>query len=198
MGLSSSSRIFTKLMKPVLAELRQKGHINSGYIAIRFNVSLVCGFILIQIIPKQEITLLGLVVNSLLMTVTLTDTKKKQLLDLCTHVLLSLQFIASFISKLIAVLPGVELCRLHYRNLERDKVKGLALNNGDFTAVIILSPSAMQEVDWWKVNLLGATRRIRPPPIAFIFQADASDTAWGVTCVTNVALESNGVWSAQH
>ena len=32
MGLSSSPRIFTKLIKPVLAELRQRGHINSGYI----------------------------------------------------------------------------------------------------------------------------------------------------------------------
>ena len=85
------------------------------------------------------------------MTVTLTDTKKKQLLDLCTHVLkgdhLSLHFIASFIGKLIAALPGVKLGRLRYRNLERDKVEEIALNNGDFTALISLSPSAMQEVE---------------------------------------------------
>ena len=32
MGLSSSPRIFTKVMKPVLATLRQQGHVNSGYI----------------------------------------------------------------------------------------------------------------------------------------------------------------------
>ena len=32
MGLSSSPRIFTKVMKPVLAKLRQKGNINSGFI----------------------------------------------------------------------------------------------------------------------------------------------------------------------
>ena len=86
------------------------------------------------------------------MTVTLTDTKKKQILHLCTHVLrgdlLSLQFIASFIGKLIAALPGVEFGRLHYRNLERYKVKGIVLNYGEFTALISLSPSAIQEVEW--------------------------------------------------
>ena len=32
MGLTSSPRIFTKIMKPVLASLRQKGYTNSGYI----------------------------------------------------------------------------------------------------------------------------------------------------------------------
>ena len=31
-GLSSSPTIFTKVMKPVLASLRKKGHINSGFI----------------------------------------------------------------------------------------------------------------------------------------------------------------------
>lgn len=30
--VSSAPRLFTKLMKPVYAVLRQKGHINSGYI----------------------------------------------------------------------------------------------------------------------------------------------------------------------
>ena len=34
MGLSSSPRILTKVMKPVLAKLRQKGYINSGFISI--------------------------------------------------------------------------------------------------------------------------------------------------------------------
>ena len=71
-------------------------------------------------------------------------------------------------------LLGIELCRLHYRSLEKDKVEGIALANGDFTALISLSPSALQEVEWWSVNLLGATRRIRPPPMSFIFQTDAS------------------------
>ena len=114
------------------------------------------------------------------MTVTLADTKKKQFLDLCTHVLrgglLSLQYIASFIGKLITALPGVEFGRLHYRNLERDKVKSIAINNGEFTALISLSLSTIQEVEWWNVNLLGATRRIQPQPIALIFQTNARYT----------------------
>ena len=42
-----------------------------------------------------------------------------------------------------------------------------------------------------------ASRRIRPPPITSVFQTDASDSGWGVTCVTNASLESNGVWCAE-
>ena len=36
MGLTSSPRIFAKIMKPVLASLRQKGYTNSGYIGANF------------------------------------------------------------------------------------------------------------------------------------------------------------------
>ena len=32
MGLTSSPRIFRKVMKPVLATLRQRGHVLSGYV----------------------------------------------------------------------------------------------------------------------------------------------------------------------
>jgi hypothetical protein len=222
MGLSSSPRIFTKLMKPVLAALRQKGHINSGYIDDFYLqgqlfgdcASNVCdtvrSFISLGLyphpdkcclIPKQEIVVLGFVVNSLLMIVTLTPDKKKQLLDLCAQVLkggpFPIQFIASVIGKLIAAFPGVEFGRLHYRHLERDKIKALALNSGDFNASMSLSSSAIQDVEWWHVHVMDASRRIRPPPITYIFQTDASDSGWGITCVTDNALESQGVWSAE-
>ena len=99
--------------------------------------------------------------------VTLTPDKKKQLLDLCAQVLkgspLTIQFIDSVIGKLIAAFPGVEFGRLHYRHLERDKVKALALNNCDFNASMSLSPSAIQDVEWWHVHVMDASRRIWPP-----------------------------------
>ena len=78
-----------------------------------------------------------------------------------------------------------------------DKVKALALNNGDFYASMSLSHSAVQDIQWWCDNLMTASRRIRPPPITSVFQTDASDSGWGITCVTNASLESHGLWSAE-
>ena len=84
------------------------------------------------------------------MTVSLTADKKTQLYKLCSHVLkggpLSIHSIASLIGKLIAVLPRIEFGRLYYRRLERDKIKALALNNGDFHASISLSHCAVQDI----------------------------------------------------
>jgi hypothetical protein len=92
MGLSSSPRIFTKVMKPVLGTLRQKGHINSGFIDdfyfqgqefldcavnVSYSVSLFISLGLqihpdkCALIPSQELLILGFLINSLLMIVKL-------------------------------------------------------------------------------------------------------------------------------
>ena len=221
MGLSSCPCIFTKVMKPVLAALRQLGYINSGYIDDFYLqgklfsdcASNVCNtvqhFISLGfyphpdkccLLPTQEIVVLGFVINSLLMTVSLTA-DKTQLYELCSHVLkggnLSIQSIASLIGKLIAALPGIEFGQLYYRHLERDKIKALALNNGDFHAFMSFSHCAVQDIQWWCDNLMTASHRIRPPFITSVFQTDASNSVWGVTCVTNASLESHGVWFAE-
>jgi hypothetical protein len=161
MGLTSSPRIFTKVKKPVLATLRQKGHINSGFIddfyfqgqefsdcadnvsdSVRLFISLglhvhpdKCA-----LIPSQELFILGFLINSLLMIVKLPLEKKVKLRDRCLQALrgntLTIQFVASVIGTLISALPGVEFGRLHYRNLERDKINALARNNGNYRALI--------------------------------------------------------------
>ena len=84
------------------------------------------------------------------MTVSLTADKKTQLHELHTQVLkggpLSIQSIASLVGELIAALPGIQFGRLYYRHLERDKVRALALNNGDFHASMSLSHSTVQDI----------------------------------------------------
>ena len=147
MGLSSSPRKFTKVMKPSLAYLRQKGCTVSGYIDdffIQGNDSRECyssleeavllflqlGFHIHPeksvLIPSQSLTFLGFNLNSVSMTVTLTQEKKDQLESLCTEAMnwenLSIGFVAKIIGKVVSALPGVEFGRLHYRNLERDKI----------------------------------------------------------------------------
>ena len=91
----------------------------------------------------------------------------------------------------MAALPGVEFGRLHYRNLERDKINALAQNQGDYKAVMImsLSEAAKHELAWWGDNVMQAFRQLRHPDIFYIFQTDASDHDWGITCTTNPNLQ---------
>ena len=93
-GLASAPRIFTKLLKPVYATLRSMGHLNSGYIDdsyLQGDTSAEChkdvtdtitlftklGFHIHPeksvFIPSQKLTFLGFVLDSIAMTLTLTD-----------------------------------------------------------------------------------------------------------------------------
>jgi hypothetical protein len=112
--------------------------------------------------------------------------------DLCLQALLgktlTIQFVASVIGTLICALPGVEFGRIHLCNLERDKIKALARNNGNYRALMRLSEAAKQELQWWTTHVMHAPRRLRHPVISDIFQTDAGDLRWGVTCTTNPKL----------
>ena len=222
MGLSSSPRIFTKVMKPPLAYLRQKGCTVSGYIDdffIQGNNFRECYssleeavFLFLQLgfhvhpeksvlIPSQSLTFLGFNLNSVSMTVTLTQEKRDQLESLCTEAMigedLSIRFVAKVIGKVVSALPGMEFGRLHYRNLERDKIYALSANQGDYDALMQLSPAAKEELRWWCDNVGHGYRRIQHASYSHSFQVDASDSGWGIACTTDESLQSHGFWSQE-
>ena len=147
-GLSSAPRLFTKLMKPVYATLREQGHTNLGYIddslllgdtecdsSVRATKSLAehLGFTphlgKSILYPTQIIVFLGFTLNSLTMTVTPTQDKIMKTRHCCLALLTSqtptIQDLAEVIGVLVANFPGVEFGPLHYRNLEKDKVQAL-------------------------------------------------------------------------
>ena len=147
MGLTSSHRIFTNVLKPVFSYLRsQFGHTCLGYIddsfyledsyteceeatlrAIQLFVSL--GFKIHPeksvIIPTQILEFLGFILNSILMLVTLTNKKAVKILQLCQKFSLpnkrfTIREVASFLGTLVSSFPGVEFGPLHYRHIEVD------------------------------------------------------------------------------
>ena len=148
MGFSSSPRIFTKVLKPFVSALRsQFGHTCLGYIddsfyleesyleseeatlrAVQLFINL--GFKIHPeksvVIPTQVLEFPGFTLNSILMTVTLTDKKAKYKLIYiinkkicnCAKSFLiqvsSSQFVRlSFIGTLVSSFPGVEFGPLH-------------------------------------------------------------------------------------
>ena len=106
MGLTSSPRIFTKILKPVFAYLRARGHISTAYIDdscllgltywecannIKDTVSLMdeLGLTVSEeksvLIPCTRIEFLGFILCSESMTVRLTQKRCQNILDLCNQ-----------------------------------------------------------------------------------------------------------------
>lgn len=222
MGLTSSPRIFTKVMKPPLAFLRKMGFIVSGYIDDFFlqgnnaeecknNVKetvklfLDLGFTIHPeksvTTPSQELTFLGFILNSQNMTVTMSQDKKGKLRDLCIEALkggpLTIRFVARVIGKIISSLPGVQYGKLHYRSLERDKIKALASYNGNFEACMHISPLANDELNWWVGNIVHAYKPVTHVTCSYVFQTDASGAGWGIVCTSVSNMRSSGTWSEE-
>ena len=73
------------------------------------------------LVPSQSLIFLGFWLDSVTMTVSLTQEKKATLKLLCLKALekrnLIIRFVAQVIGKIVSSLPGVEFGRLHYRHL---------------------------------------------------------------------------------
>ena len=143
MGLiTSSPRIFTKILKPVFATLRAKfGHSCLGCIddslnladsyaeteratlhAVELLISLGSMIhpeknILRSLSPRRLLNFLGFVLNSMLMIVQLTDKKDDKILQFCLYFspegkAFTIREVESLIVSLISSCPGVEYGRL--------------------------------------------------------------------------------------
>ena len=195
---------FTKLTKAPLAILRLQGHLVAIYIDDIFIVGLTfhecvgavkavielftnLGFYVhpekSMFIPMQIVTLLGFIINSVTMTLTLTEEKKLKILKLCANIYncrhITIRKLASLIGTLSSSFPGVQYGPLYYRALERDKTIGLAANQGNFQAKIKLNDSSLRDLQWWIDNIHTAYKDIYPPEIDSYIHTDASNSGWG-------------------
>lgn len=205
-GLACAPRLFTKILKPVYATLRQRGHLNVGYIDDSYlqgdciedcqaNISDTCdlfqklGFIIHPVKsvlkPVQSLTFLGFVLDSVNMTVTLTQEKILRVKDNCHKVKglieLPIQELARLIGLLVSSFPGVIYGPLFYRSLENDKTNALRLNKGNYQAQMRLSHESLREIQWWYDNIEIVNYPICLPnsKIDMTIYTDASKKGWG-------------------
>ena len=204
-GLSSCPRRFTKIMKPLLAKIRLLLHIISGYLddlylqnnnyegCVRAIIDTLLilekyGFTIHPdksvLIPSQTIIVLGFVINSKDMTITLTTQKIAVLKSLIERILHSpdkvkIREVAKILGHLVSSLPAVMFGGLYYRCLDKDKTCALKVSNGNFEATMSISQQGIQELTWWLDNLEGSYNVIQHPPIDIVLYSDASTTGWG-------------------
>ena len=218
-GYKDAMRVFTKLMKPVFSNLREKGYMSIIYVddsllygdtfeeclenvIITLESLQELGFIIHSkksvLIPTQIIEFLGFIINTQNMTLTLTPKKKLKIMDKARKLLsgrISIRMVASFVGNLTSSFEAVPMGRLHYRHIELSKTLSLKKQRGDFDAPCILSDKARQEIKWWLHNVEGAFAKIKSiPNVDYTIHTDASNLGWGAC---DEIFVSNGRWSEE-
>ena len=220
-GLSTASRIFTKVLKPVFAALRKIGHSNVAYIDdsllqsdsyeqcmvnIKDTMELIDSVGLTThpeksiIQPTQCIEFVGFLLNSVEMTVKLAPRKVANLKELAVRMLksksISIREFAKLIGKMVAAEPGVKYAPLYYKTLELDKDKALKITKGNFDCEINVSEQSKECIQWWIDNIENSSKPISVGPMTRRIETDSSREGYGGHDVTN-NKEYSGKWSFQ-
>ena len=173
-GYSEGPRVFTKLLKPPLAKLRNANICIAAYIDDLFtmnsefngcvsNVKEITslldhlGFTIHPeksiFTPSQKIEFLGMIIDSVSMSVTLTEEKKLSIKQICKNLLseqrVKIREVASILGKFSSSFIAVPHGRLHYRNLDGDKNVALIFHKGNFDKTWSLSERAKDDIKWW-------------------------------------------------
>ena len=203
-GLASAPRIFTKLLKPVYATLRSHGHVSFGYIDDSYlqgdsveecqtnvdnSVELFehLGFTTHDkksvLLPTQQLILLGFILNSVDMTISLTPERVLKLKTACIKLMgkqnPSIQEVAHVVGLMVASFPGNSFGQLFYRSLDTLKTEALRTSKGSFKAKVSLPSHVQSDLQWWVDNIEHIHRPISHGAPCYIMQSDASTLGWG-------------------
>ena len=219
-GLSSAPRVFTKVLKPFVASIRNKGirlviylddmaiispsrELSSQEAAIVVKILESLRFIINKeksvLIPSQKIIFLDYVIGSVAMTVSLPEEKlnklKEQRLSLSRKPQCSIRELAHVIGLIVSSFPAIKPARLYYRDLEVCKLAALSSSDGDYNAIVYLSQLARDSLQWFVVNshLYNGTSISKPSKV-MTMTTDASHLGWGVVCD---GVSSSGLWSSK-
>ncbi|XP_050512905.1 uncharacterized protein LOC126888594 [Diabrotica virgifera virgifera] len=204
-GLSSAPFVFTKIMRPVVSFLRERGYTSVIYLDdiwllgnsfdeclenVQTTVGLLefLGFVINYkkccLIPSQRCTYLGFTYNSLSMLLGPTDRKRKYLMDCVLKITkkksCKIRELSQLIGKLVAVCPGIKYGFLYTKILERAKFLALRKSGGNYNAIMTLPESIFIDLRWWTDHLPLATNSIRVDSFCLEIFSDASLTGWGI------------------
>ena len=83
--------------------------------------------------------------------------------------------------------------QLHYRNLERDKIKHLRINYDDVNAFMTVSEANKSDIKWLLENVkIENGKLIRQSSVNEWLQTDASLKGWGAS-VSTIILREDGL-----
>ena len=130
------------------------------------------------------------------MLVSLTLKKKNRIRELCQQILHDKSSVIRDVAKLLGYFSSsfvaVRFGKLHYRNLERDKIEALRLSKGNFDALMHISELARKDIEWWRDNILDSSNEIYHGIPSITLSTDACNTGWGAVLD---AYKTHGLFS---
>eukprot|EP00736_Rhodelphis_marinus_P003111 Rmarinus@m.28489 len=207
-GLNIAPREFTKLMRPVVGYLRQRGVrcliylddillVAKGRRQARSQTRLMVqllrdlGFVIneekCQLSPSRQMTFLGMEIDTVSMMFLVPNDRMKGLLRQVrkTRTLhrtgrLTPRLLASLTGKMVSIAMAVRPARLFCRQLLTDLQLALHRGTRGWDAKMFLSCEALEELQWWPDNLRKVNgRRFDEPETTATLFTDASDSGWG-------------------
>lgn len=216
-GLALCPRYFTKILKPVYAKLRNNGHSCSGFI----DDSMLCGASVRDcerncqdtqelfndlgftinheksiVVPTKQITHLGNDIDSEKMIVTLPKEKRQSIKTEAKKLILAkkekIRTVARVIGMIVASFSAVEYGKMHYRELEKQKIHFLKMKKGNYEAEMHISESMKKQLQWWVDNVDTQCRKISHGNPDITIQTDASHIGYGMVLGST---QCGGKWS---
>ena len=216
-GLGPAPRIFTKLLKIPIAILRR---LNIRVI-IYLDVMLIMGHSIDQarmgrdtvvfllqhlgfvinlkksvFTPIQQIEFLGMLVDSVKLSLSLTKEKREYIQKTCQELYncptMSILQLTKLIGLLSSTAQAVLPARLQYRYLQQVQLTALRAKR-PYQFMVTLDQRSREELLWWARNLdLTKGKLLIQPPAQMCMQTDASRKGWGASCQ---GVSTGGKWS---
>lgn len=218
-GLNVAPYIYTKLMKPVLSNMRCfgikcvsflddcmiigddegqcKNYVNYTC-KLYSSLGLIVNFQKSQIIPSKTVKFLGFIFNSENCTLNLPLEKQTKIKRKCAQSLfensITLQYLAEMIGLMIAACPTLYYGLLYTKQLEYEKGSFLKIKN-DYSQIITLSTDAKNDIRWWIKNIDKSSRLFAMRKFKLMITTDSSLKGWGVECNS---ITAKGSWPHDH
>ena len=203
-GLACAPRVFTKILNPVFAKLRERGFEGFPYIDDSFVVGdkwedcqesldmLVqqlreLGFVVHPeksvCTPTKQLVFLGFQLDSERFRVYLTEDKEEKFIRAASDLLRrdqpTIREVAGLVGLMVAFAQAFSYAEAYVKHIEKDKIDALAAAKGDFNARMRLSRQSVQEVQWWLDCIRKSGRPVRRGNPEIVLYADASNEGWG-------------------
>ncbi len=223
-GLATAPITFTKLLRPVVAYLRQQGvrlvvylddillmaetpELLQQHIQLTMSLLTDLGFILnlkkCVLTPCRRLEFLGFIVDSLTFSLYVPPDKIAKIKKECRHLLnkdkVSGRTLAHVIGLLTSVTPAVLQAPLYYRGLQRLRSRALQQStpqNLDYDLTVPLTWEARQDLIWWTEYSFREGRPLRWPQQALTIESDASKRGWGAHS-THQDQTTGGIWNRE-
>ena len=133
------------------------------------------------------------------MTLSLIDEKKNRMKTLASDLLAnnscSVRIVARFIGTITASFEAVPGGMLHYRYIERCKIRALKECKGDYVSPCSLSDKTKTEIKLWIENISNSFAYMKyTPNIDYVIYTDVSNLGWGAS---DRKKTINGRWSLE-